>query len=336
MRQSILIAFFLIFASSGLFFPVNLKAQALGSDIEVTISPENPGPNQSVYASVVSYSTNINTANITWKINGKTSLKGIGEKTFQFVTGDLNKLTTLEIDVITNEGDKIVKIISFKPVAVDLTWQTTGLTPPFFKGRTLFSHENKITFIAVPHMIGTNGREVSPNNLVYKWKLNGSVMDSDSGYGKSTYNMTGSIISRPLQVEVEVTSANTAGVGYAETVVNPIDPTVVLYRKSPLYGIEFQKALIGTVSMNDSKEASIIGMPYFFGVSSPYSPQLSYKWSINGISIDNDTTQTTRVFRQIEGTNGTSNISLSIENSYKILQVSRSEFDLTFGQKTAQ
>ena len=335
MKSSLFISFIIVlFLSAGVFFTTTYaqSAQVPQDDIVLTIIPENPGPNQTVSASVVSYSTDINAATITWKINGKTQKSGVGQKTFQFITGNVNNSTTLDIIVETKEGQVITKTLNIKPVSVDLIWQSDGLVPPFYKGRILFSHQNKITFIALPHITGSSGTEISAKNLIYKWTRNGTVMDSDSGYGKNTYTMTGSLISRPLDIEVEVTGTNTSVVGRAQTSVEPIDPSIILYRENPLYGIEFQKALIDTVELKDSKEIAIVSMPFFFGVSNYYSGELLYKWSVNGVPIDADRTQTTRVFRQKEGASGVSNISLEIENRNKILQLASSRFNLSFGK----
>lgn len=330
MRYSI---FVLLFVCS-LGFSATTHAQVpstLTAQIDVNMVPENPGPNQMVNVSLVSYSTDINTASITWRVNGGTQKSGVGQKTFSFTTGNTNTTTTLGITIVTKEGETVTKTFSIKPAGVDLIWQTDGFVPPFYKGKTLFSYQNRITFIALPHMTSGNGAEISAKNLIYKWTKDGTVINTASGLGNSTYTFVGSLISRPLDIEVEVTSPNQNGVGTAEVVVSPVDPSVVFYKKNPLYGIEFQKALTGTVGLTDSKELAVFGAPFFFGTLSANAPELLYKWSVNGSSIDSDTSQTTRVFRQLEGTSGTSNISLQIENSRKILQLANGNFNLMFG-----
>lgn len=330
-----LFTFFFLSLISYIIFPHAVQAQfnqLLQTEINVDMVPENPGPNQAVSVSTVSYSTDINTAIITWTINGKIIKTGRGEKTFNFVTGNMNTTTTLGIKVETGDGEIIEKTIKIKPASVDLLWQTDSFTPPFYKGKPLFSYQNKITFIALPHITGANGVEIPAKNLIYKWKLNGSVVDYVSGYAKNTYTLVGSLIARPLNVSVEVTSPDGEGVGLANTLVTPVNPKAVLYKKSPLYGIEFQKALEGGVSLSDSKEIAVIGMPFFFGTLVSNAPGLSYKWSINGSPINDDGHQTVQVFRQKEGTSGSSNISLSIENSDKILQSANTGFNLKFGQ----
>ena len=300
-------------------------------DISVTMIPENPGPNQQVSVSIVSYSTDINAATVTWKINGKTIQTGKGLKNFSFTTGNMNVTTTLDIIVLTAEGQTIDKTLSVEPSSVDLLWQTTGYTPPFYKGKPMYSYQNLITFIAVPHLTNGSGVEIGAKNLIYKWTINGSVDAADSGAGVNTYSLIGSIIARPLDVQVEVTSPNTAGVGDAEVVATPIDPQVVMYENNPIYGIQFQNVLQNNVTLNGSKEITIVGVPFFFGVTNDIAPELTYKWEINGSQIQDGGHQTSQVFQQTDGTSGASNISLDVEDSAKILQSASNNFNLEFG-----
>ena len=60
-------------------------AQGIGldqSDVNMDIVPRNPGPGDEIYVSLTSYTTDINSAKITWRVNGKTIDEGTGKKTF--------------------------------------------------------------------------------------------------------------------------------------------------------------------------------------------------------------------------------------------------------------
>jgi hypothetical protein len=301
------------------------------SSISVNIIPKNPGPNETVNVSIDSYATDLNSATVTWRVNGEKKQSGVGLKKFSFTTGNINVTTNLTIIIQTREGETIEKVYRIKPTSVDLIWQSESIVPPFYKGKALFSYQNKIKFIALPHITGSNGQEISAKKLIYKWKKNGTVLGDYSGYGMNTYTMIDSVISRPINIEVEVTSPDDNGVGYANTTVTPVKPTIVMYEKNPLYGIQFQKALVGTQELSDSKEINVIGAPFFFGTTNSNDTNLVYKWAINGKQISNNEDRTTQVFRQKEGTVGISKISLSIENELKILQSASNSFNLSFG-----
>jgi hypothetical protein len=307
---------------------INAQVGVASGDFNVEMSPSEPGPNQTVTVSLTSYVFNIDTSRINWIVNGVSKKVGRGEKNFSFVTGGLGQSTTLKIVVDTVDGYSTEKTIRIKPAEVDLIWEAEGYTPAFYKGKALFSYQSKINFVAVPHIISASGVEISPKNLVYKWKNNGSVIESASGFGRNKYSLVGSVIARPLNISVEVSDLSGVSVK-AEAVVKPIDPIILLYEKNPLYGINFQKTLSATENLNDA-EITVIGIPYFFGVQDLNSGELIYKWYINGIFTGNSADQNIEVFRRKEGTSGTSNISLSVEGLDKFLQTARGSFNLKF------
>jgi hypothetical protein len=330
MKKFVSILFFVLFISETAFSGVALAqfSQSLSNQIDVVLSPENPEANQTVTATAQSYGTDLDSSNITWKVNGKTEKSGSGLKTFSFTTGSLNSSTLLTIIVKTSQGDTITQNYTITPTAVDLIWQSEGYTPPFYKGKTLFSHQNKIEFIAVPHINNSNGQEIPAKNLIYKWTKNGVVIGDFSGYGKNTYTTIGSIISRDLNIEVDISSADGNSAGYASVSVSPIEPSILFYQKDPLYGIQFQKALTETVNLPESGEMEVLATPFYFGTRNIKDSNLSYTWSINGQNIDSDTTQISRVFRKSSGASGTSLISLSIANADKILQFASNSFSI--------
>lgn len=329
---------FILFLFFVLIFPFSVFAQfTTGSQVEVNVDmiPSIPGANQKVRVDLTSYSTEINAAKITWSVNGKIVDTGIGKKTFYFTTGDLNTETTLDVDVLTIEGSNIHNTYKIHPAEVDLLWQSESLTPPFYKGKSMFSHQNKITFVVFPHITDSEKQEIPAKNLIYKWKLNGSAVQESSGYGKNTFTMTGALISRPIEITVEVTSRDSSARAVSNITVFPIEPEMILYEKNPLYGIQFQKALTGTIEMKDSKEITVLGIPMFSGGLDPLNRDIKYTWSVNGSIINNNSNQNIQVFRKKDGAVGTARISLSTENISKILQSASGSFDLKFSSKNS-
>ncbi len=296
------------------------------NEVVFDMTPENPGPNSSVTIYLNSYSSNINTATVTWKVNGTTRLTGIGEKSFTFSTGNAGTVTRVDISVVTSDGITVDKMFSIRPSSIDLIWEADGNVPPFYKGKALFSHQNRIKFVAMPHITGSNGQEISARTLVYTWVVNGTVMDKDSGYGRNSFSMNSPLISRALNVRVTASTPDGNSSAYTATTASQIEPSILMYRKDPLYGIEFQEALSGISVMKDSQEVTIVGIPLFFNKIGG----LSYTWSINGNRIDSDTTTTSRVFKRLPGVSGESTISLAITHQSKILQYAKSSFNLMF------
>jgi hypothetical protein len=301
-------------------------------DIEYQFVPISPKAFQNVRVTLVSYIEDLNSASITWRVDGQTSASGKGLKNFSFKTGSVTQTVVLEIFVKLNDGRLSQKTYRIKPVDVDLVWQSESFTPPFYRGKKMFSHENNLTFVAIPHMTDGSGVEINPKNLTYKWTRNDQVIDYASGYGKNILSYKGPLISRTQSIHVEVTDPNSSQRGFAIIDLPPVDPEMHLYKKDPLYGIEFQKALSENLDLKGSKEVTVVGMPYYFGILKSYSSDIIYRWRINGASVGEDIKTNSQTFRQVEGQSGVAKISLSAENIEKTLQSARADFNLKFGE----
>lgn len=304
-----------------------------GDSVNVDMIPISPRAYQSVSVTLTSYLGDLDSATITWQINGKTEVSGKGIKKFSFSVGSISQTTSLDIIIVFQNGSSERKSLKIKPTDVDLIWQSESYVSPFYKGKALFSHQNKITFIALPHMTNQSGAEINPKNLIYKWSNAETVVDTASGYGKNVYSFNAPLISRNLNVTVEVTSPDSTTRGFARIEVPPVEPEVIIYRKDPLYGIEFQKALTGNINMGSLKEITVIGTPFYFGVLNNFSSDLKYEWQINGAKTGNGVQTNTQIFRQKGGVSGVANISLSVENTERILQFARNKFSIEFGQE---
>ncbi len=334
MKRAIFIStlsFSFILCFFGYFEKTTSQGLGVSEIINVQMVPEVPKAGDSVYVYLTSYATNIDTSTITWKVNGKTIKTGIGEKIFNFTMGVEGQTTTLDITVKTTESGTIQKNFKIRPASVDLMWESHGFVPPFYKGKALFAHQNKVTIIAFPHILGSNGIELNPKNLVYKWKRNGSVIETASGFGKNSITLEGSIISRPVTVTVEVSSDS--GEAYGSVVINPVEPYLVMYKKDPTYGIQFQKVLDKSLILNGINEITVVGVPFFFDREAHASKSLVNSWFINGNPLGNEKSQWIQTFRPTDGTRGSSNISLNVENVDKILQSSSNTFSLIFNNE---
>lgn len=327
MRKAILTL--IIFATLIPFTMAN--AQAKG-DINFSIYPENPGPNEPVTISIESYSADLNLANIRWIVDGKVYKTGYGITSITTNTGSLGTSKDISVIATTREGGAFQDSIKIVPASVDLIWESDNFTPPFYKGKSMYIHENKISVIALPHFV-SGGKEISPKNLVYTWKNNGDVIQSASGYGKNVYTLTGSLISRPLNIEVEVSSPNTNNYSRAQTTIEPKESEIIIYEKDPLYGINFAHGLTGTYELK-GKEVTLMAMPMFFSSSIPNQSGFEYKWLINGSPTDSDPWEYMQVFRTKDDAEGTAKISVNLKNKSRILQYASNTFYITFNKKT--
>ena len=61
------------------------QAQVQTNDIILSINPTNPTPNKNVTAVLNSYVIDLNKADISWSVNNKETLTGVGKKLFLLI-----------------------------------------------------------------------------------------------------------------------------------------------------------------------------------------------------------------------------------------------------------
>ncbi|MDO8728878.1 MAG: hypothetical protein Q7K26_03180 [bacterium] len=206
---------------------------------------------------------------------------------------------------------------------VDLLWQGEIYVSPFYKGRSLWSSESRITFVAIPHGLG------NPANLNYKWIKNGTVLGNINGIGKNTLSFMDSILSRPQTIEVDIISQGDTVLASASVFVAPTSPVLAIYENSPLYGFMFHKETSNVHELKD-KEVTFTAFPLFFSVLSRADNAINYKWSTNiggEAEIRNSVT-----YRAPDDATGASQVEIGISNTDKITQSAGKSFLIQFGK----
>lgn len=304
------------------------------SDVLASIYPENPQPKNPVTVTIETYSFNLDSSTIKWYVNGNLAQEGKGLKTLTFQVGNAGQTSSVRI-VIDSDKGQVIKNIVINPSIVTIVWEADTYTPPFFKGKALFSHQSNIIFMAQPQII-VAGRTINPSNLIYTWSKDGTTLGSQSGYGKQTLTLTGSIISRSMKVMVEVQDPTSGSTASGIIQINPVEPETLMYIVDPLYGTQYNKAINGDLPLTN-KEVTLTAAPYYFSTNDQYGENnMSYNWSINGNTISDGQNTRTRVFRKVGEVFGVSNINLRILHNNKWLQFASYGLIIDFLKNTSQ
>ncbi len=303
--------------------------QQLSENIDVSINPENPGPNTDVIIRIESYSTDLNSAQITWAVNGKTVQDGMGQKVLKLKTGNIGTVTSVDLSIQPSNGDSFQKTITLTPASVDLLWQGDSYVPPFYKGRAMFTNQGSITFVAIPNIIDQNGNVVSPKNVIYTWSKDGSVLGSLSGTGKNSLTLVDSILGLPMNVSVVASTLDKSIVTKSSISMRPDFPIILFYENNPLLGILYNQELGNGFKLSAS-EVNVIGVPYFFSNKDLQAGALKYTWTLNGSNISSPN-QNSITLRGQQGVAGNSTLGLKIENSNNILQTIEKSMSIEFG-----
>lgn len=204
--------------------------------------------------------------------------------------------------------------------SVDLLWQGDTYTPPFYAGKSLWSKQTKVTFLAIPNGLG------NPKNLNYLWTKNGTVLGNISGVGKNSLSLMDTVFSKPVTIKVEILSSQEETLAEKSVTLTPTSPTILVYENNPLYGFMFHQEVDGTYKMS-GEEATFTGFPFFFGEKNRTASNLLYKWrTSNGEAGTNSVT-----YRITSGEVGGSSVSLGLYDSDLIMQSANKSFLIQFG-----
>jgi hypothetical protein len=286
----------------------------LQEQIDVNVSPETPNPNEDVTVSLDAYGTDIDTTNITWSVNGKVVKQGPGMKSIVINSGAAGTKTVVDVSLNTL-GKVTSQEVIINPQNVDLIWEAHTYTPPFYKGKALFSPQENVVFVAIPDFTtGDNSSQV-----VYKRSEDLTVLGDKSGRGVNALSYKGSILETPVTIDVE---ASTDGGLDAkkEITLAPTLPQTLLYENNSLQGVLFNNEVSGGFDFGSAAEKSISAYPYYFGAYSRNDPNLAYTWAINGSQIAVPSTQNDMTFRNEKKEEGRSNIGVNVVNNSNFLE----------------
>lgn len=310
--------------------PTSAQVPAIIEQVSVDVSPEVPKPGQTVTFNITSYGgIDIDRAQVNWVVNGKSILKGFGEKQFIFTPSEDGKLTTVVLHIQPQYGAEVTKTFKFQPSEVDVLWQASTYTPPFYKGKALFTPEADVQFVAMPNIQNSKGVKIQPGKAVYDWEINYKHYADKSGYGKNYYNYAGSILAKPVNIRVSASDPlNTESAGVGSLDITPTQPILLMYEIHPTYGPLFNRAAVGTFNFG-VQDIQLGAYPYFYSVSSKKS--LSYVWKINGVALDAlPQNQDFVVLQKVKPESGQSTVSVVASNGDKVLQQSMTSLDLLY------
>jgi len=282
-------------------------AQIQAGDISLSINPKYPRANETVKASLSTYTTDLNKAMISWLLNGTMVISGVGKKDFSFNTGNSGIQTSIEAQIDISDGSSVNKKMIITPADIDMLWEAyDAYVPPFYKGKALAPPEGVIKVVAISNSSSSQG-------LIYNWKQDDNNKPNSSGYGKNSYSFKNSYLETSNTIETTVSSLLGANVGSGKITVRPESPKIIFYKKDPILGTKWEKSLADKFTINSSGQ-TIVAEPYFFSPKNLNSSNLKFKWSLGGSEINTPAIKNEISIKPEAGQTGTSSIQLSINN----------------------
>lgn len=304
--------------------------EGLEQQISIEQIPSIPKPGETVSIKIVSYSTDLNKALITWTLDGRSLYSQIGATKLDFQAPQSGKTSNLVITIRKESGGTISKTITISPADVDLFYEAQTYAHPFYKGKKMYTSESLINFIAVPNFVNPNGTKIPDSNLVYLWRINGVAQNDESGYGKNTFLTKGSLIERSNQISVEVSAVNSTLKASQTLNFKSTSPEVVLYENNPILGIVYEHAIQGSFNL-ERPQVDFEAIPYYYSADFKDAINLDYGWTINGAKIATKAVnENYLVLRNDQNIDGKALIGSTLQHSSNILQTTQTYLELNF------
>lgn len=307
-------------------------AQAGPEPIRFLVTPEVPGPNERVLIEAQGVGTFLGDATITWQNNEATAASGVGQQSFSFTTGNIGSVSRIHVIIDSPAQGTITRDFTFIPTLVRLLWEARTSTPPFYRGKALYTPGSAVKVIALPQVVA-NGATVSANNLSFQWKVGGGPVAEQSGQGHSTFTFTGSQLRTSEEVSVDVYFGE-ALVGRNSITIFATNPAILFYAKDPLRGVLYDQALPSTASLS-AAEVTLKAEPYYFAKESVANGAVTYDWVLNGEAVSGpDSAQGTLTLRQTGDGGGEGRLIVSLQNTNpaQFIQAAQAALRIFFGQ----
>jgi hypothetical protein len=303
--------------------------------IDISVNVRNPSPGQNVTVKAVSYSFDINSATIAWTANGKTLAKGIGVTSVVVPAPALGKLLTINVSATAVNGSIISNSYTISSGSVDMIIEPDGYVPPLFLGKVPVAYQNSVKIAAIAHIANSAGVEYNPSSLIYSWKQDTTALQSQSGYGKQSIVVQGSLVPRPYLIDVTVTTRDGSLATEGLISVSTDAPSVTFYKDDPLYGPLLNLALGGSAYIGNQQEMGVLAVPYGFNLPETGTDGSSFTWSINGTEHPELAGHQSVVLRAPAGTAGSSNVQLTVTGTQNILQQASAAFSAIFNNSAS-
>lgn len=302
--------------------------------LDLTPSVDNPYPGQEVTITAQNYSTDISGANITWSSGGKILAKGVGVTSVKVTAPVLGKQILVTATASISGGTTFTNSITISSAYVDMIVESGGYVPATFLGKIPVAYQNNTKVVAVPHIADSKGVEYDPKTLVYKWEQGSKVLQDQSGYGRQSITIPGTMIPRPYLLSVTVTTSDGRSQGVGMVTITPEAPSLVFYKNDPLYGVLYNNAVSSNIYMGNQREVGVVAVPYGFNAPVSGLGDLQLSWMINRVERPELTTNKSVTLRSPEGSSGASSVELNITNKKDILQQAGGSFTAIFSNQT--
>lgn len=282
-----------------------------GSNVLVTVSPQDPKAGDFVTVSLDGYGFDKDQSFFDWNKDGKRVLSGAGRNTYSFQLGRLGVNTKITVTISTNTQILAEKTLYFQPTDIDFIWQANTFVPPLYRGKEMATAGAAIKIVASPYIVNNSGQLEKDSNLNFSWQQNGVSLGNSSGLGKNTLLVTPEPNQSQIKISLSASTVDKKNSASKSLIINLDKPRIAFYEIRPLSGVNYLKQIVDSFELYN-EEASFLAIPYFWPKNQLNGT--NYNWSINGLSIANQSDPGVLTVRQPAGGSGQNEIGLQIKD----------------------
>ena len=279
-------ALFLVFA---VFLTARAQSELLPepSAFFIELKPtDSPGPNENITASLSGFSFDLNRSEITWVKNGRVEAKGLGLLKYGFKTNEAGERINLQALATDSNGIRHDAGLMFTVAGVDLLWQADTYAPAWYTGKALPSPRSLVSVSAMPQLI-SGGRKISSRALIFRWSLDDTFKESQSGAGKDVFRFSaGSVSGIAHEVLLEVSSVDGEIKAKKKISIGVRAPETAVYEEDALVGTKTGLAFKdgNELAMLAGEEKNFRAVPFFFSLAQGRG-NFEYSWKLDGKSV---------------------------------------------------
>ena len=311
----------------GIILPLKTNA-ASSSSILVNIAPENPAPNENVDINLSSYAYNLDNVLISWSVDGKNSLSGIGRKSFLINAPAAGSETSVVAMISLPDGAVDIRII-IRPAIMVLLWQANdSYVPPFYRGKAMPTPDSEVKVVAMPE-IKSGSTFVDSKNMTYAWKQDYNNDQEASGYGKNSFIYMNDYLDNSNNISVTASTIDQKYFSEASLDIGTTQPKILFYKNDANLGTIWEKALSNGHKITGDEIVEAV--PYFISPKDIRIPILTWNWFINDSLVNILGSRKNLMPLKIEaGVSGTAKIKLEVNNTYKVFESASKEISVEF------
>ncbi len=273
--------------------PIGVHAQVQPFTLILDHVPIAPGDVVEIQAQSFSFDTE--STMIEWFEGGVLKASGVGLATQSFTLGGVGEERLVSARAVGVTGEVFGEdTLLLTPASVDIVWEGSVYTHPFYRGRKLPSGGTVVHAEARTQFINQEGAPIPHEELYYEWRVNEKIMTSLSGKGSRTVEIP---ISSPFgDTSLSVTASSPEhGISASMKVRVPSTlPQLTLYPADPLLGIDFAHAVARNHFASDL-ETTLILVPQFAAMRTLRDSAARIEWRVDGKEVPPHTDDQARI-----------------------------------------